>query len=125
MLDEALLRLRQAATQALDRVEREHGRVVLVVGVEVRPVMLTARLDEHSDHDAKEARDFRHASTLHRRRLSCRANGVALSRAALAQDTTERGNPAGAHATAGRRLQRLVSPPFADESKTLEPSALP
>ena len=55
-LDEALLRLRQVATQALDRVERKH-------------------------HDAKETRDFRHVSTLHRRRLSCRANVVQVASA--------------------------------------------
>jgi hypothetical protein len=41
---------------------------------------------------------------------SMTSNGLALSRAALAQDTTERGDPVDAHAATGRRLQRRVNP---------------
>lgn len=43
--------------------------------------------------------------------VGIRPNGVTLSRAALAQDTTERGDPADAHAADGRRLQRRVRQP--------------
>jgi len=54
-LDQPLLRLRQAATQALERVDCEDGRVFLVVRVEVRAVVLPAGFDEHSDDDAEES----------------------------------------------------------------------
>ena len=45
-LDEPLLRLRQAAAQALNGVHREDSRLVLIVRVEMRSVVLPASLDE-------------------------------------------------------------------------------
>jgi hypothetical protein len=39
----------------------------------------------------KNRESLRHARTLHRLTRWCRANGLAFSRAALAQETTERG----------------------------------
>ena len=59
-LDEAPLREWQGAAQALDRVEREHRGVLLMVRVEMGAMMGAARLDEHSDYDAKEPRQLRH-----------------------------------------------------------------
>jgi hypothetical protein len=55
-LDQALLRLRQAAAETLDVVHREDRSLVLVVRVEVRSVMLPAGFDEHSDDDPEEPR---------------------------------------------------------------------
>jgi hypothetical protein len=48
--------------------------------VEVRSVMWCAHFWKHADDDSKEPRDFRHGSTLHRPRTSCRAHVVPLSR---------------------------------------------
>jgi len=55
-LDQALLRLRQAAPKALDGIDGEHGRMFLVVRVKVRSMMLPASFNEHADDDAEEAR---------------------------------------------------------------------
>jgi len=74
-LDEPLLRLWQAATEALNGVHREDSRLVLIVRVEMRSVVLPASLDEHPDDDPKEPREFRHACTLHRPQCRRRANG--------------------------------------------------
>lgn len=61
---EPLLRLRQAAPKALERVYSEDCRVLLIVRVEMRPVVGFAGFDEHPDHDPLEARDLGHASIL-------------------------------------------------------------
>jgi hypothetical protein len=53
-LDEPLLRLRQATAETLDRVDRENGRLLLVIRVKMRAVMLTASLDEHPYDDPEE-----------------------------------------------------------------------
>lgn len=53
-LDEPLLRLWQAATQTLDRIDRINRGLVLVIRVEVRPVMLPASFDEHPNDDPEE-----------------------------------------------------------------------
>jgi hypothetical protein len=53
-LDEPLLRLGYAATQTLDSVDREHGRMFLIVRVKVRSMMLHARFDEHADNDPEK-----------------------------------------------------------------------
>jgi hypothetical protein len=58
-LDEPLLRLWQAATQALDGVDREHGSMLLEVRMEVRPVVLPTGFDEHPDDDSEEPRELR------------------------------------------------------------------
>jgi hypothetical protein len=63
-LYEPLLRLRQASAEALNRVDREDGGLVLVIRVEMRPMMVPARFDEHPDDDPEESGDFRHAGTL-------------------------------------------------------------
>jgi hypothetical protein len=55
-LDEPLLRLWQASARALNRVHREHSRLVLVVRVEMRSVVLRAGFDEHTDNDPEEPR---------------------------------------------------------------------
>jgi hypothetical protein len=47
-LDEPLLCLWQASSQALNRVDSEDGRVVLVVGVEMRSMVRRASFDETS-----------------------------------------------------------------------------
>ena len=65
-LDEALLRPREPAADALDRVERERRQGVLVQGVKVRPMMGRANFREHPNDDSEEARQFRHGGTLHR-----------------------------------------------------------
>jgi hypothetical protein len=39
-LDQALLRLRQAAPEALDRIDGKHGRMFLEIRVEMRSMML-------------------------------------------------------------------------------------
>ena len=52
--NQPLLRLRKAAAQAVDRVHRKHRRLILIVRVEVRPVMLAARFDEHSNDNPEE-----------------------------------------------------------------------
>ncbi len=59
-LDQSLLSPGQAPSNALDRVDREHCRRVLVLRVEVWPVMGSARLGEHPDHDAEESRNLWH-----------------------------------------------------------------
>lgn len=58
--DEAFLRLRQAAAKALDGVDGEDGRVLLVVRMEMRPMVRFAGFDVHPDNDPEEAREFRH-----------------------------------------------------------------
>jgi hypothetical protein len=63
-LNEPELRLGKTAAQALDRVHCEHGRLILIVSVEVRPIMLTACFNEHPNDDSEEARKLRHARTL-------------------------------------------------------------
>jgi hypothetical protein len=54
-LDQTQLRLRHAATQALDVVDREHSGVLLVVRVKMWPMMLAAGFDEHPNDDAEES----------------------------------------------------------------------
>jgi hypothetical protein len=53
-LDQPSLGLRQPPAQALDRVEREYGGLVLIVRVEVRPMMWFTRLNEHPNDDPEE-----------------------------------------------------------------------
>ena len=55
-----LLRLREAAAQALEGVDRQDGGVRLIERVEVRTVVLNTGLDEHADDDSEESREFRH-----------------------------------------------------------------
>ena len=66
-LHEALLRLRQAAVQALKRVDGEDSRVLLVERVKVCAVVLPTGFHEHPDDNSEEPRQFRHGGTLHRR----------------------------------------------------------
>jgi hypothetical protein len=47
---------RQCTAQAFECVYREHRRVILVVGVEMRSVVRTSRFDKHTNDDAKEPR---------------------------------------------------------------------
>jgi hypothetical protein len=61
--DQATLTRWQLPAQALHRIDREDGRVVLIVRVEVCPVVLAASFNEHANHDAKEARQFIGVST--------------------------------------------------------------
>src|SRR5207253_2620080 len=63
-LDEPLLRLRQAAAEALQRIEREDRCLVLVVRVEMCAMMLTAGFHEHPNDNPEEARELRHVRTL-------------------------------------------------------------
>lgn len=46
----------QFAAQALERVDREDGRVLLVVRMKVRTMVRATSLDEHSDDDPEESR---------------------------------------------------------------------
>jgi hypothetical protein len=59
-LDEPLLRLREAAIQTVNRVNGEHRRMLLVVGVKVRTVVLHARLDEHANDDPEKPGQLGH-----------------------------------------------------------------
>jgi hypothetical protein len=63
-LDQALLRPREAATQALERIDREHRRMLLVVRMEVRPVMRFTGFKEHPNNDAEESRELGHEANL-------------------------------------------------------------
>jgi hypothetical protein len=54
-LDQPLLRLRQTARQALEGINCEDGRMLLIERVKVSAVVLAAGFDEHSDDDAKES----------------------------------------------------------------------
>ena len=65
-LDEALLRPRKPAANALDRIEGERGQGVLIQGVEVRPMVRGTDLHEHPNDYSEKARQFRHGGTLHR-----------------------------------------------------------
>ena len=66
VLDEALLRSREPAANALDRIESERGQGVLVQGVEVRSMVRGTDLHEHPNDYSEKARQFRHGGTLHR-----------------------------------------------------------
>ena len=61
ILDQALLRPGQLATDALDRIESKRRRRVLVRGMEVRSVVGRAQFRKHSNDDSKEARQLWHA----------------------------------------------------------------
>ena len=65
-LDEALLRPREPAASALDRIQRERGQGVLIQCVEVRAVVRGTNLHEHPNDYSEKARQFRHGGTLHR-----------------------------------------------------------
>ena len=58
--DHASLGDGQIAAQTLDRVDREHCSVLLIVGVKMGAVMRAAGFDEHANHDAEESRQLRH-----------------------------------------------------------------
>ena len=73
-LDEALLRPREPATNALDRIESERGQNVLIQGVEVRSMVRGTDLHEHPNDHSEKARQFRHGDTLHRPSGFRRAN---------------------------------------------------
>jgi hypothetical protein len=62
--NQALLGLRQSAAEAVERVDREDGGLILIVRVEMRPMMRLAGLDEHANDDSEESREFRHSPTL-------------------------------------------------------------
>ena len=83
-LNEPLLRFRQAAAKTLNRLDGERGGVLLVVRVEMRQTMLAASLDEHSDDDPEEPREFRHGRYINIVRLS---NSI--------EDLMDRGEPFG------------------------------
>jgi hypothetical protein len=57
---EPLLASRQRAADHLDDVHGKNADVLLVVGVEVRPVMWSTSLDEHPNYDAEETANLRH-----------------------------------------------------------------
>jgi hypothetical protein len=65
-LDQALLRLRQAAPEALDGIDGEHGGMFLVVRVKMRSMMLPAGFNEHPDDNSEETGEFWHERTVHR-----------------------------------------------------------
>ena len=65
-LDEALLRAREPAADALDRIESKRGQGVLIQGVEVRSMVRGTDLHEHSNDYSEKARQFGHDGTLHR-----------------------------------------------------------
>ena len=73
-LDEALLRPRKAAANALDRIQSERGQGVLIERVKMRPMVRRTDLHEHSNDDSEEPRQFRHGDTLHRPSRLRRAN---------------------------------------------------
>ena len=73
-LDEALLRPREPASNALDRIESERGEGVLLQSVEVRAMVRSADLHEHPNDYSEKARQFRHGGTLHRPSGFRRAN---------------------------------------------------
>lgn len=54
-LDEAPLRRRKAATEALDRIHRKDRSVVLIVRVKMRAMMGLALLGEHSNDDPEDS----------------------------------------------------------------------
>ena len=51
----------QGARHDLDGVDADDRDLILPVGVEMRDVMLPARLGEHPNNDPEEAADLRHA----------------------------------------------------------------
>ena len=65
-LDEALLRSREPATNALDWIESERGQGVLIQGVEVRSMVRGTDLHEQPNDYSEKARQFGHDGTLHR-----------------------------------------------------------
>ena len=73
-LDEALLRSRESAANALDRIESECGQRVLIQGVEVRSMVRRTDFHEHPNDYSEKARQFRHGGTLHRPSGFRRAN---------------------------------------------------
>src|SRR5262245_23256692 len=79
-LHEASLADWKVATQALQRVDREHSCVLLVVRVEVRTMVRAAGLDEHPDDDPEESREFWHLAILPRRSSDLVGLTPALSR---------------------------------------------
>ena len=54
-LDEALLRSREPAANALDRIESERGQGVLIEGVEVRSMVRGTDLREHPNNYSEKA----------------------------------------------------------------------
>jgi hypothetical protein len=48
----------------LDRVYSKYCRVLLIVGVKVGSIVLSAGFNKHSDDDPEKPREFRHARTL-------------------------------------------------------------
>ena len=54
-LDEPLLCLGQAPAQTLNRVQGEHGGLVLIVRVEMRTVMRSPDFNEHPNDDSEES----------------------------------------------------------------------
>ncbi len=73
-LNEALLRPREPAANALDRIEGERGQGGLIQGVEVRSMVRGTDLHEHPNDYSEKAGQFRHAGTLHRPSGFRRAN---------------------------------------------------
>jgi hypothetical protein len=63
-LDEALLRLWQAAAETFNGVDSEHSRMLLVERVKVRAVVLSAGFYEHPNDDSEEPGEFGHLSAL-------------------------------------------------------------
>lgn len=59
-LDESLLRSRETASDALDRVNCKHGPRFLIVSMKMWTVVRRSRLNEHSNDNSKEPRDLRH-----------------------------------------------------------------
>lgn len=59
-LDESLLRFRQAPAKALNRLHGEHRYMLLVIRMEMRQTMLADSLDEHSNDNPEESRQFGH-----------------------------------------------------------------
>ena len=65
-LNEALLRPRESATDALNRIESQRGKSILMQRVEVRPMMRGTDFHEHPNDDSEKPRQLRHGDTLHR-----------------------------------------------------------
>src|SRR5437016_976092 len=56
--DEPLLRSRESAADALDRIKSEDRLEVLIRGVKMRPMVWCADFHEHSNNDSEESRNL-------------------------------------------------------------------
>ena len=73
--DESVLTTRQSPCDQFNSIHSVNGHFILIIGVEMRPMVLCSRFGKHANNDSEKPRNFRHSFSCDRDSLSSRQRG--------------------------------------------------